>query len=392
MRKTLSLLVVLLLGAGGALFAGWEEGVAAFKAKNYQEAANQFQAFLDEAESVGGGMKKPEFQPAFFMLGQSLYKLNKFKEAAEPLKTALELKAGDLNTQLVLGQSYFKGKDYKNAAAVLSKIDTAALPDAHKAVVAKMLSTAYQQTGDTGMALRNWEEAAKLNPNDAATQFNYGTQALAAGYTDDAIAALTKAASIDSSDPAKQRALVNALVRKGRETRDASGKAAAYSKASSTAAKLVQLEDKYDNVLLQAETQLGAKQYDGAIASLGKASAKNSSDWLPLFYLGQAHTAKGTVDQAVKPLTDALGKPGADQKKIWSQLGFVYEKQKKYSDAIAAYNKAGDSRGVARVEENQRIAQENAGIEDHNARIEDLERQKKELEKEMQALPGTGTP
>lgn len=368
--------------------AGWEEGVAAFKTGNYQEAANQFQAFIEEAASLGAA-ENPEYAPAYFMLGQSLYKLGKPKDAIEPLKTALQLKSDDANTQLVLGQAYFKLGDYRNAVSVLSKMDTASVPEAHRAVISKLLAVSYQKTGQEGLALANLEKAAQLNPNDAATQFNYGTRALAAGYTDDAVKALAKAVSLDGNDPDKQRAYVRALVRQGREAQDRATKRAVYGKAAAAAQKLVQLESSYDNLLTLAEAQLGAQQYDPALATLKQAAAKNSSDWLPYFYMGQAHTAKGTFEQAVQPLKTALGKPNADQQRVWRQLGFVYEKQKKFGDAKTAYNNAGDSASAARVEENQRIQEENLRIEEENRRIEELERQRKELEKEMKQLPGS---
>ena len=34
---------------------------------------------------------------------------------------------------------------------------------------------------------------------------------------------------------------------------------------------------------------------------------------------------------------------------IWRQLGYTYEKQKKFSKSIEAYQNAGDERSVARV-------------------------------------------
>ncbi len=392
MRQVINILTCLLLSAavGSTALADWDEGVAAFEAKNYQEAANQFQAFLQNAADLGGA-DKPEYAQVYFMLGRSMYYQKKYKEAIDPLKTALKLKP-DVSTQLVLGQAYYRAGDHKNAIDVLSKINAGSLPQGHQTSISNMLTHCYKETGDSGLLLTNLENAAKLNPNDATAQFNYGKQALAANYTEDAITALRKASSLDANDPAKHRVYARALVQKGREERDRAAKLTIYSEAAAAAHKLTSLEGKYDNFLLQGEAELGAKQYDQAAKSFDQAASKDSSAWLPLFYLGQAHAANEKYAHAVDPLKSALGKPKVDEKKVWAQLGFVYEKQKNLPEAKAAYIKAGDSAGANRIQENIDILDENKGIEAQNALIKELEEEKKLLEAEMKALPGAGAP
>ena len=76
---------------------------------------------------------------------------------------------------------------------------------------------------------------------------------------------------------------------------------------------------------------------------------------------------------------------------IHDQLGVVYEKLKDFPNAIASYRVADNTTGVARVEENERIAQENKETDAFNAEVEDLERRRKELEKMRAALPRTGS-
>ena len=101
----------------------------------------------------------------------------------------------------------------------------------------------------------------------------------------------------------------------------------------------------YDNLIMLAGAQLGAKQYDEALASLERAAGKNSNDWLPQYYMGQAYTQKGQYRSAEEKLNQALTKASKSEDKVtvYSQLGFVYEKQKRYDNAIAAYRSAGDA-------------------------------------------------
>ena len=288
-RIVLSLISLTLLFAVSST-ANYSEGVAAYQAKNYAEAVTQFQAAIEELK-LAGAEEDPQYQPYYLMLGNSLSKSGKHKEAIAPLQTALRLKDGDMGTQLTLGQTYYRLEQYSEAAGILGKIDVSSLPKSAQGAISNMLSVCYDKSGDSGRALANMERAAQLNPDDAAAQFNYGTKALAAGYTDDAVKALQKAVALQGSDPAKRRAYLNALFRKGRETSNRASKKAVYEKAVPIATALSKMEPTFDNYLLLAEAQLGALQYSGAASTLDKALAEKSSDWLPYFYKGQAYTA-----------------------------------------------------------------------------------------------------
>ena len=95
-RATASLaLAVLILATATLVEAGWEEGVAAFKSGNYQQAAKEFQTFVDE---------RPDVFQGHYMLGQSLAKLKRNDEALTQLRKALELEPGNVGVQLALGK------------------------------------------------------------------------------------------------------------------------------------------------------------------------------------------------------------------------------------------------------------------------------------------------
>jgi tetratricopeptide (TPR) repeat protein len=391
-RIVLSLISLTLLFAVSST-ANYSEGVAAYQAKNYAEAVTQFQAAIEELKRAGAE-EDPQYQPYYLMLGNSLSKSGKHKEAIAPLQTALRLKDGDMGTQLTLGQTYYRLEQYSEAAGILGKVDLSSLPKSAQGAISNMLSVCYEKSGNSGLALANMERAAQLNPDDAASQFNYGTKALAAGYTDDAVKALQKAVALEGSDPAKVRAYLNALVLKGRETTNKTSKKAVYEKAVPVATALSKMLPTYDSYLQLAEAQLGAQQYSGAATTLDRTIAKKSSDWLPYFYKGQAYTALNQYSDAVAPLEAALGKrPSANDKvRVDRQLGFVHERLKNLEESMAYYQAANDSAGYRRVEENLKIKQENADVDKHNAEVEELKRQKKELEEKMKALPGAAAP
>jgi tetratricopeptide (TPR) repeat protein len=379
MRKILTTLFVGALLLAGPAGAGWDEGVAAFKAKNYQQAATEFQGVVEQ---------QPEHPSGYLMLGRSLLALKKPNQALDPLRKAAELAPDDPQTRLVLGQALFQAKRYRESAQILGKVDPGSLPKATQATVYQMRGTSYQAVGQLDRAVADLRRAAEL-ANSAKAWYAYGSAAMSNADVRSAVTAFGKAVSLDGNDASMAKAYVNALTVQGRRSRGPA-KEQAYTTAVTAAKGLVSRRASYENLLMLAEVQLGAKQYDDAVATLKRAIGENSGDWYAHFYLGQAYTAKKQYPQAEAPLKTALNvaKTTKDRNRIWGQLAFVYEKKKDFPRAIAAYQKAGDAKGAARVKENQGIATANKKIDEHNKKVEELEEEAAELEKELQRLPG----
>ncbi len=377
-------LALMLLASAAAVEAGWDEGVAAFNAKNYQEAARQFQAFVDE---------RPDVYEGHYMLGQVLLVLKRNSDALAHLRKAYDLNSDDLGVQMALGKAYLTNGRYADAASVLGKIDASGLRAKQRVALHQMLATAFEKTGDDRRALVEKKRAADADPSDADLQYAYGAAAFNAGDLDGAIAALERAVRLDSRDAGKQKTYAQALLRKGR-TSQGNAKVSAYQKASQALTTVVAADASYDNLILLAGAQLGAKQYDQALSSLERAAGKNSSDWLLQFYMGQVYTQKEQYRSAEASLKQALNKASANKDKVtvWRQLGFVYEKMKDYDDAIAAYRQAGDNAGVRRAQENQQTAQYNKQVEAEAAEIQRLQEEKKKLEEQLKNLPGSRPP
>lgn len=387
MRNTLKLaLAALLLSAvfSTAATAGWDEGVAAFKAGNLAQAATEFKAIADS---------QPEWPGGHYMLGWTYLKQDKHQEAIAHLRKAYELDSSNPGYQIRLGEAYVAAGRFRDAVAFLGKIDAGSLPKDQQSFLAQLKAVAYTKTGEDNRALNEFAKAAQANPNDAKLQYQYGTAAYNSGDTATAVRVLDKAASLDPRDPEKQSALVKALNRQGRESRG-NAKLTAYRSAAQAANKLVALSGSFDNLMLLGEAHLGAKQYDPAIDAFQKAADKNSGDWLAHYYIGQAYTAKQQYRSAESSLKVAIDKTraAADQAKIWKQLGFVYEKQKAYDTAISAYQKAGDTGAVARVTENKKTAEYNKSVEEEAEQIRRLQEEQEKIRKELQELPGGPPP
>ena len=86
-----------------------------------------------------------------------------------------------------------------------------------------------------------------------------------------------------------------------------------------------------------------AKRKEEALHHLGKTYDLNPNDLsVSKVALGRAYNGSGQHSEAEKVLKEAL-------KPVWHQLGFAYEKQKKYAESIEAYQNAGYSAAAGRV-------------------------------------------
>ena len=135
MRKITSFVVAAIVAVGGAgvATAGWEEGVAAFKAGNYQVAAQEFSAIVEKTPDYDGGQ---------YMLGATLLKLNRHQEALQHLRKAYELKPANITYQFALAKGYLDAKRYGDAAQMLQKINVATLPKTQQDEYHQMMAVA----------------------------------------------------------------------------------------------------------------------------------------------------------------------------------------------------------------------------------------------------------
>ncbi len=353
--------------------AGWEEGVAAFKSGNYAQAVREFEALV---------AANPEQAAVQMMLGRALLKSDRASQAIPALRKAYDLNPNDVATQIFLGQAYLDGGRPAEAVQLLSRVNASSLPASQQQAFSAIYSEALTKSGQTDRAASELKKLAAAKPGDADIQYQYGAMEFNAGNIAPAAAAFEKAHRIAPGDAKYARAYVNALIRLGRESNDNS----AYTRALEAARSLAGAAATYENLLLLGEVQLGAKQYDAAAATFGQASAKNGGDWLPHFYAGQAGTAAGRYGDAESALRRALDRAGqsADKSRIWRQLGFVYEKQKKFAEAKSAYANGGDSAAVARITENEEINKHNLKADEEAAKLAEIERQRRILQEQLQ--------
>ncbi len=381
MRKLLALALLIGVAFTGPVFADedWDAGVAAYKAKNYKVAADAFARYVEKVETAYQGHQ---------LLGVSLLKSGQAAKAATHLSRANELEPNNVDIQLPLGQALLEAGKARDACGVLGRINATSLKEANKTSLYQMRASA--NCGGSG--IDDLKKVAQAK-NDGETWAAYGVAALNENNMTEAISALDKAASLSPNDSKIRKSHVSALVRHARSSKGAT-KDATYAKALPSAKRYAELDSSYSAQLTYGEVLLGAKRYEEATTALKSASSKSPNEWLPNFYLGQAYTSLDSFDAAEAPLRKALSQASKadDVRMINRQLGFTYEKQKKFGEAIQFYEKAGDASGVARVRENERIARENADADSFNDQIKKLEVEREKLRREMEKVPTGGPP
>ena len=383
MRKILTLVVSLIVLSSVPVLAGWDEGVAAFTSRNYQQAVSEFQELIKQ---------NPEGWRGYYMLGLSLEQLKRKEEALHNLRKAYDLNPNELSIKVALGRAYFNLRRHRDVTELLGPVNASSLPAAQQVAFYQIRGTSRSQSGDTNGALQDFGQLIKLKPNDAKYHYSYGSMALSAGRLDTALGSMKKAVQLDPNDKDKKRTYAQTLVKKGRNSRDKAAKKNAYAEAAGLAKQLVSSEASYDNYMLLVSAELGAGQYGNAIETGKAALAKKDSDWLAYYYLGQAYSSSEKYQEAVDPLEKAkerASKPD-DLKLVWRQLGYTYEKQKKYTQSIEAYQFAGDQASANRVAENEKTEQFNQQVEQENELIKQMEEEAAKLEEELKELEGGG--
>jgi len=373
-RFIASALLVLLLAATPAA-AGFEEGLELLRAGKYTEAASVFQVLVDEA---------PEYADGYHLLGLCFMKTNKLADAEKNILKAIELNGDNFVFHYNLANTYASMGKHDKVIKTLNGAESLA-PAAQKSLVAKLRSQSH-------VALRQWNEAipdlqaALAAKSDPAMQTQLGKAFFVTGDSAKAVSALQKAVAA-KPDATSHKLLIEAMIEIAAKSSGKSAKKTAYDKALAEAKKFKAASTgSFDAEYLVGRTALGAGQYDSAIGSFKTALTKKPTHCNAKTNLGNAYAGKADWTHAISTLNDAT-KCDPKSSVAWSYMGFALQKsaseskneadkQKFYTDAIAAYRKAAAispsssiSTAIATCEQNLAISQENQQT-DHEAQAE----------------------
>ena len=370
--------VAIVIGSAGPVAAGWEEGVAAFKNKEFSKAVEEFQ---------GVTKTNPDYPGGYYMLGLAQSQMGRLSQALASLRKASELDKGNAQYQVALGQVLVQAKQFRDGYTVLKAVDRGKLAASQRGLHALLFARAATKTNHPGEAVQVLNRQVRAQSKDSRLY-----QALGVAYNDlgddvKAYEAFARAYRLNSRDLGSGRSAVYAAITAARRSRSVQGKSRYYAEAATISAKLAAARPTFEHQLLAGETLLGGKEYKRALSWFEKARSKQPKNSLVHFYIGQCHSSTGAFDSALPALQQALklGPTSKLRRQIYNQMGYVYAKQKRYDKAIVAYQNAGNGAKVREMESSLDKQKQNLAArkerEEFQRKIRALLAQADELEK-----------
>ena len=118
-RRLAALVLVLFAVAATASADDWNDGLTAFKNKDYAAAAQQFEAVIQRA---------PDYAGAYYMLGLTQRAQGNTSQALGNLRRAVELDGDQVLYRIELGNTLVQAGQYQDAFSTLQSVGFSSLP------------------------------------------------------------------------------------------------------------------------------------------------------------------------------------------------------------------------------------------------------------------------
>lgn len=340
-RAVLALTLMAL--AAAPLTASWDDGVAAFRAGRYDDAARVFESFV---------ARSPEAPEGHYMLGLSLLQQSRTADALAPLARAVALGADDARYRLTLAQAQIKAGRGDEAFDVLRAQDPAAVAAASRASFNQLLARAATASGRDRDALSSLDRALDA---DRSSKALWLARANLAGRLDrpaEAFSALTEAFRIDPGDPQPGVNAVHTALSIAQDPAAGEGKLEWYARAAGMADALVEAAATPEHLRLAGSASMGAKAYYRALGYFERLLATDAGDPLVHYDLGRCRQALGQHREALDHFAAALERsPDAElSAAVHASRGAALRALEDFSGAAAAFRAAGNAGAAAEMD------------------------------------------
>ncbi|MGA9771186.1 MAG: tetratricopeptide repeat protein [Blastocatellia bacterium] len=331
--KTAILLIILF--AAPAAASDWERSVALYNKGEYRAALAEFQDITSE---------RPDAAGAWYYIGLCEYKLKRYERVETPLSRAIDLleiqspASPDIaGAWYTIGISNYLLSRYEKAVEPLKRYIE--LSERARREVDPLARTAL---GRAYFHLERYDEATSLlaatadKSKDSSVNYYYlGAIYFKREDDDRAIAALREAVRANAEDAAAMELLAESLMRKARK----SNLNSAWLEAVEVGERLRAIRDDQKTAGLSGRAYLGARQFDKAVAPLEKVAKANTDNGQAWLYYGIALSRSGQMRKAMEALEITI-QLMPDSIAALSELGYVYESDKQYQQALRIYEKA----------------------------------------------------
>lgn len=366
---------VLMLATLPAARADFEQAMTLFKANKYAEAAGEFKALVEQA---------PDYADGHFMLGICYLKTSNLDGAEGALTKAIELNPDKFEYHFNLANVYLKNRKWNKVVSSLDKAEKLAANEQYKQAIYKTRGSAQVQAGNWDDAIADLERA----PKDARTLTTLGKAYFKQGDYDAAVRTLGQAAAKDGSDAEIRELRAEALLNLAAKASGTSAKKAKYAEALTAANDFAKVAPNgFKSHYLVGRAALGAQDYGKAASSFTSALEKEPGNCNAMVNQGKALMALERWRDAYASFDNAT-KCSPRMAQAWENKGYTLQKQEKLEDAIAAYREALKFNSASSfAKENIATCQENLKIRDFNAKADEEEAENlAEIEKEKRRV------
>jgi tetratricopeptide (TPR) repeat protein len=336
-------LLVLFLSAT-ALASDWDRGVALYNKGNYQQALVEFQDIV---------MERPDAAGAWYYIGLCQFKLKRYDRVELPLSHAIDLleiqtpAAPDIaGGWYTIGISHYLQAHYDKAIEALTRYI-----DINSKAKREVDPSARTALGRSYYSLERYDEALPLLAaagrekiptstderikENAANEYYLGAIYFKREDDDRAIVALREAVKGNPEDIAALELLAESLMRKARKANSD----ARWLEAAEVGERLKVVRDDLKTANILGRAYLGAKKFDSAVAPLEKLAKANKDNGQAWLYYGIALSRSGQMRKAMEALEITI-QLTPESTAALLELGYVYETDKQYQQALRIYEKA----------------------------------------------------
>lgn len=315
----------------------WEKAVSLYKQGQFRAAITEFQTVLTEF---------PEHADSWKFVGLAYYQLKEYDPAVAPLEKALTIKRGegkqDVDILQALGRIHIALQQYDRALPYFETLSKQQPNVAANFYMLGVIQANLNRSSDSDAAFRT---ALKLDPKDGDTWYYLGVQQFRAGKFTEAANSLRNGLNAAPKNTEMMGLLVESLLRLGANETDERKAQPLLDEAIRVATNLKTAREDAVSLELLGRAFLAAKKYTNAEMTLERALAASNQPSAALFFAtGFAHAQSRAWGRAADMLANADRLQPGDFNTLY-YLGYVFENQRKFAQALDAYNRAFEASG-----------------------------------------------